>query len=61
MNGEVLAGIRCDLCNRVDLWPHAGKTYIRQWAKDDGWLVGKVTVCPDCRMAHGTGESGNAG
>ena len=46
---SVIAGCTCDKCNSMIYWPHVSKYLVIKWARNNGWSIGKQTLCQKCR------------
>jgi hypothetical protein len=44
----IFAGIECDICGKTTSWEYDCKKYITQWARQEGWKIGKQHTCPAC-------------
>lgn len=45
----IVSGVICDKCKNYHLYGHTGAVRTAKWAREDGWSIGKQTLCPYCR------------
>lgn len=50
----IVAGVVCEKCGKTELWEHAPKRDVRQFARDRRWIFGKQILCPACADVVGT-------